>query len=114
MSNAEQEWFQAITASQFNTGTLSGTFQPVFTSGFPDNFKIMTVYNGSGVAVDYSFDGVNFHGVWPAGATLIVDLQANHSDNPPYGSGTLNGIAGQNLWVRTATNPTWLTVGGFR
>ena len=114
MSNSEQEWFQAILVSQFNPASLTGTFQPVFTSGFADNIKIMTVYNGGAVAMDYSFDGVNFAGVWPAGATLIVDLQTNHSDNPPYGSGTLNGRAGQNVWVRTATNPTWLSIGGFR
>ena len=114
MSNPEQEWFQAITAGQFNPASLSGTFQPVFASGFPDNIKIMTVYNGGAVAMDYSFDGVNLAGVWPAGATLVIDLQTNHSDNPPYGSGTLNGLAGQNVWVRTSVNPTYLTIGGYR
>lgn len=114
MSNAEQDWFQAIAASQFDPGTLSGTFQPIFTSGFADNIKIMTVYNGGAVAMDYSFDGTTFNGVWPAGATLIVDFQTNHRDNPSFGAGTLNGRAGQNVWVRTATNPTWVTVGGYR
>ena len=114
MSNPEQDWFQAIPASQFNPATLTGTFQPVFTAGFADNIKIMTVYNGGAVAMDYSFDGINFHGVWPAGATLIVDFQTNHRDNPSFGAGTLNGRAGQNVWVRTATNPSWVTVGGFR
>src|SRR5277367_4256539 len=98
MSNAEQQFFQAITASQFNPASLTGTFQPIFTSGFPDNIKIMEVYNGGSVAMDVSYDGVNLHSVWPAGATLIVDFQTNHSTNPPYGSGTLNGNAGQNVW----------------
>jgi len=114
MSNAEQPWFQAIPASQFNPASLTGTFQPVFTAGFPDNIKIMHVYNGGAVAMDYSYDGVNLAGVWPAGATLIIDLQTNHSDAPPYGSGTLNGRAGQNVWLRTSVNPTWLTIGGYR
>lgn len=114
MSTQEQEWFQAIQASQFNPASLTGTFQPIFASGFPDNIKIMEVYNGSAVAMDYSFDGTTLHGVWPAGATLIIDLQTNHSDNPPYGSGTLNGRAGQNVWVRTSVNPTYLTIGGYR
>lgn len=114
MSNPEQEWFQAITASQFNPASLTGIFQPVFTNGFPDNIKIMEVWNGASVAMDVSYDGVNLHAVWPAGATLIIDFQTNHSDNPPYGSGTLGGRAGQNVWVRTSVHPTYLTIGGLR
>jgi hypothetical protein len=114
MSNPEQQWFQAITAGQFNPASLSSSFQPVFPNGFSDNIKIMTVWNGSSVAMDYSFDGVNLAGVWPPGATLVIDLQTNHADNPPYGSGTLNGNAGQNVWVRISVNPTYLTVGGYR
>lgn len=114
MSVQEQDWFQAIAASQFNPATLTGTFQPVFSSGFPDNIKIMEIYNGSAVAMDYSYDGTTFNGVWPAGATLIIDLQTNHRDNPPVGGGTLNGRAGQNVWVRTSVNPTYLTIGGYR
>lgn len=114
MSSNEYDWFQAITASQFNPASLSGSFQPVFTSGFPDNIKIMHFFNGGSVAIDVSFDGINLNLVLPASATLIVDLQTNHSDNPPYGSGTLYGRAGQNVWVRTSVNPTWLTVGGIR
>lgn len=114
MSSAELDTFQAITASQFNPASLSGSFQPVFTSGFPDNIKIMEVYNGGAVAMDVSYDGTNLHAVWPAGATLIIDFQTNHNNNPPYGSGTLYGRAGQNVWVRTSVNPTWLTIGGYR
>jgi hypothetical protein len=114
MSNPELDSFQAIPASQFNPATLTGTFQPVFAAGFPDNIKIMEVYNGGAVAMDVSFDGINLHEVWPSGATLVIDFQTNHSDHPPYGSGTLNGRAGQNVWVRTSVNPTWLTIGGYR
>lgn len=114
MSNQEYDWFEAIPASQFDPATLSGTFQPVFTAGFPDNIKILEIYNGGAVAMDVSYDGTNLHAVWPAGGTLVIDLQTNHNCNPPYGSGTLNGRAGQNVWVRTSVHPTWLTIGGFR
>lgn len=114
MSSPQYDWFQSITALQFNPVSLTGSFQPVSAAGFSDNIKIMTVYNGSNVAIDYSFDGVNLAGVWPAGATLVIDLQTNHDDNPPYGSGTLNGRLGQIIWVRTSVNPTYLTIGGFR
>lgn len=114
MSNQEQEWFQSITALQFNPASLTESFQPISASGFSDNIKLMTVYNGGSVAIDYSFDGVNLAGVWPPGATLVLDLQSNHSDNPPYGSGTLNGRSGQIIWVRTSVHPTYLTIGGLR
>lgn len=114
-----------ITVTGANTFTLNGIDGTTYTAyvsggtwltygGIQDNIKIMTVWNGAAVAMDYSFDGINQAGVWPSGATLVIDLQANHSDNPPYGSGTLNGRAGQNVWVRTSTNPTFLTIGGFR
>ncbi len=114
MSSNEYDWFQSITASQFNPAGLTTSFKPVFTSGFPDNIKIMHFFNGHSAALDVSFDGINLAIVLPTSATLIVDLQTNHSDNPPYGSGTLYGRAGQNVWVRTSVNPTWLTVGGIR
>jgi hypothetical protein len=114
MSSPQYDWFQSITAAQFNPASLTGSFQPVFTNGFPDNIKILTVYNAGTVAIDVSFDGTNLHMVWPAGVTLIIDLQANHADNPPYGSGTLNGRAGQNVWVRSNANAGYLTIGGLR
>ena len=114
MSSQEEAWFQSIPAAQFDPATLTGSFQPVFAAGFADNIKIMHMYNGASVAIDVSYNGVDLHGVWPAGATLIVDFQTNHCDAPPYGSGTLNGRAGQNVWVRTCVHPTWLTIGGYR
>jgi hypothetical protein len=114
MSSPEFNWFQAIPASQFDPGTLSSSFQPIFPAGFPDNIKIMHLFNGGAVAVDVSFDGVNLAFVWAAGSKMIVDLQANHKDNSESGAGTLYGNKGQNVWVRTSVNPTFLTVGGFR
>jgi len=114
MSSEQQDWFQCITASQFDPSTLTGSFVKVFTSGFPDNIKIMEIFNGGTVAIDVSFDGTNLHAVWPAGATLVIDLQTNHSCTASYGAGTLNARAGQNVWVRTSVHPTWLTIGGFR
>jgi len=114
MATQDQDYFQFIPASQFNPASLTGSFQPVFTNGFPDTVKILEVYNGATVAMDVSYDGVNLHEVWPAGATLIIDFQANHSTNQPFGGGNLFGRQGQNVWVRTSVNPTWLTVGGFK
>ena len=119
MSTQEQEWFQAIQASQFNPASLTGTFQLIFASGFPDNIKIMEVYNGSAVAMDYSFDGTTLHGVWPAGATLIIHCTTTiiTGHNPPTGSGSSERSSwSNNVWVKRVSlvNPTYLTIGGYR
>jgi len=114
MSAPQLDCFQPILAQQFNPASLTGTFQPISVSGFSDNCKLVQIWNGGAVAIDVSLDGVNLWAVWPAGATIILDVQANHADNPPYGSGTLNGRLGQIIWVRTSVNPTWLTISGLR
>jgi hypothetical protein len=114
MSNPELDSFQAIPAATFDLTTLTGNFQPLNGTGFADNIKILKIYNGSNVGVDISYDGVTKHDFWPAGATLIIDFQTNHNDNPPYGSGTLYGRAGQIIWGRTSSTSTFLQIAGFR
>ncbi len=111
-----------VDANRFSLNGVNSTNYGMYTSGgtwlcyggFADNVKLIEIYNGAAVAIDVSFDGITFHAMWPPGATLILDLQTNHNDNPPYGSGTLYGRIGQNVWVRTAVNPTFLTIGGLR
>jgi hypothetical protein len=114
MSNAELDSFQPILSADFNTASLTGSFQPLNGSGFSDNLKMLKVYNGSGVGIDISYDGINKHDFWPAGATIIFDFQTNHNCHPPYGSGTLYGRAGQIIWGRTAVSPTFLNMSGYR
>lgn len=115
MSSPQLDSFQAILSEDFDLSTLTGSFQALNgPGGFSDNLKMLKVYNGSGVGVDISYDGVNKHDFWPSGATIIFDFQANHSDNPPYGSGTLNGRLGQIVWGRTAAHPTFLNMSGYR
>jgi hypothetical protein len=114
-----------ITVIDSNNFTLNGVNSTNYTAytsggnwqcdgGIADNIKMMEVYNGASVAMDVSYDGINLNQVWPPGATLILDIQTNHACNPNYGSGTLNGRRGQNVWVRTCQNPTFLTIGGYR
>ena len=114
MSAPQLDSFQPILAQQIGSASITGTFQPISVGGLSDNCKILKIYNGSAVAIDVSYDGLNLHDVWPAGMTLIVDLQAGHGDNPPYGSGTLNARLGQLIWVRTSVSPTALTISGYR
>lgn len=111
---AELSSFQCITAATFDLTTLTGSFQALNGAGFSDDIKIMKIFNGSGVGVDISYDGVNKHDFWPAGATLIIDLQTNHSDTSSYGSGTLNGRKGQIIYGRTSTTSTQLQIAGYR
>ncbi len=111
---AELSSFQAILATSFDLGTLSGTFAPLNGSGFSDDIKMLKIFNGSGVDVDISYDGVNKHDFWPAGATIIFDFQTNHADNSAYGAGTLNGRKGQIIWGRTGTDTSFLQIAGYR
>jgi hypothetical protein len=111
---AELSSVQMIPAASFDLTTLTGTFQPMNGTGFADDIKICKIYNGGSVGVDISLDGVTKHDFWPAGATLIVDFQTNHSDNSAYGAGTLNGRKGQIIWGRTSTTSTQLQIAGFR
>jgi len=76
--------------------------------------KYFEKLGGSAVGVDISYDGVTKHDFWPAGGTLIIDLQANHSDNSAYGSGTLNGRKGQIIYGRTSSTSTQLQIAGYR
>jgi hypothetical protein len=114
MSNPELDTFSCIPNASFDLTTLTGTFQPLNGAGFADNIKMMTIYNGAAVGVDISYDGITKHDFWPAGATIIFDFQANHSGNPPYGSGTKYGRAGQIIYGRTSTTSTQLQISGYR
>ena len=105
---------QCIIRADFNTATLTNSYQPLNGSGFSDDVKILEVYNGSAVGIDVSLDGVNKHLFWPAGATLIVDFQTNHSDNSSYGAGRLNGRKGQIIYGKTAESSTLLFISGYR
>lgn len=111
---AELSSFQYIPAVSFDLSTLTGSFQALNGSGFGDDIKILKVFNGSNTPVDISFDGVTKHDFWPAGGTLIIDLQANHADNSAYGSGTLYGRKGQIVYGRTSTTATQLQIAGIR
>jgi hypothetical protein len=105
--------FQAIPSVDFNTSGLTSSFQPMNGTGFPSAIKMLKIYNGSGVGIDISYDGVNKHDFWPSGATLVFDFQTNHSDNPPYGSGTLYGRAGQIIYGRTTSTSTYLNISAY-
>lgn len=106
---------QCVTKSQFNPASLTGSYQPLNGSGFSDTVKILKIYNPSTtVSMDISLDGVTDHDFIPPLGTLIVDFQTNHYDGPIYGTGTLNVAQGQILWGKTAAQPNYLQIVGYR
>ena len=111
----EFSFFQCVTKAEFNPASLTGSFQPLNGAGFSDDAKIMKIYNPSTTAsIDISLDGVTPHDFIPPLATLIVDFQTNHYDGGTYGTGTLKVRKGQILYGKTASNPTYLQIIGYR
>lgn len=106
---------QCVTKSIFNPASLTGSYQPLNGTGFSDTVKIWKLYNGSTtVSIDISLDGVNDHDFIPPMGTLIVDFQTNHYDGGTYGTGTLNLRKGQILFGKTAEQPAYLQIVGYR
>ncbi len=106
---------QCVLKAQFNPASLTGSYQALNGTGFSDTVKVLKIYNPSTtVSIDISLDGVNDHDFIPPLATLIVDFQTNHYDGPIYGTGTLNVAKGQILYGKTAEQPTYLQIVGYR
>ena len=106
---------QCVTKAIFNPASLTGTYQALNGSGFSDTVKIWKLYNGSTtVSIDISLDGVTDHDFIPPMGTLIVDFQTNHYDGGTYGTGTLNLRKGQILYGKTASQPNYLQIVGYR
>ena len=79
------------------------------------NYKIMKIFNPSAtVSIDISLDGVIDHDFIPPGGTLIVDFQTNHYEEGTNSAGTLNVAQGQILYGKTAANPAYLQIVGYR
>ncbi len=115
MSSEELSRVQCVLKSQFDPATLTGSYQALNGTGFSDSIKILKIWNPSTTAsIDISLDGVNDHDFIPPLGTLIVDFQTNHYDGPIYGSGTLNVAQGQIIWGKTAEEPTFLQIVGYR
>ena len=106
---------QCVLKSQFNPASLTGSYQPLNSTGFSDTVKILKMFNPSTtVSIDISLDGVNNHDFIGPLQTLIVDFQTNHYDGPIFASGTLNLSKFQILYGKLAEQPTFLQIVGYR
>ena len=99
----------------FDTSGLAAGYATLNGSGFSDDVKVLKIYNGSTVAVTVSYDsGVTDQDYFPVGATQILDIQANHANNSAYGSGTLNGRAGQVIMGKGSAGTGSIYIIGYR
>ncbi len=124
MATDELSRVQCVLKAQFNPASLSGSYQVingagsqsnVSAVGFSDTAKILKIWNPSTtVSIDISLDGVNDHDFIPPLGTLIIDFQTNHYDGGSYGTGTLNVAQGQLIWGKTAEQPTFVQIIGYR
>lgn len=124
MATEETSRVQCVLKAQFNPASLTGSYQVINGAGtqsdagqigFSDSAKIFKVYNPSNsVSIDISLNGVDDHDFIPPLGTMIIDFQSNHYDGPVYASGTLNVPAGQLIWAKTAAQPTYIQLVGYR
>ena|SRR5208337_5164666 len=115
MAGAELSRVQCVVKAQFDPTTLTSSYQPLNGTGFSDTAKILKLYNPSTtISIDISLDGVTDHDFIPPNGTLIVDFQTNHYDGPITGAGTLTIAQGQILWGKTASQPTFVQIIGYR
>ena len=110
----DQSSFQFIPRAVFNTASLTASYQALNGAGFGADIKCLIFYNGGTVGIDISYDSVTDHDYWPAGATRIIDIQANHACNSAYSSGTLNGRSGQIIWGKGSAGVGNLYIIGMR
>jgi len=106
--------FEFITRAVFNTAGMTGSYQALNGTGFSDDIKILKIYNAGTQGINVSYDGLTDHDFYPAGATIILDLQTNHADNSSYGSGTKNGRKGQIIYGKGTAGVGSLYIIGIR
>ena len=108
------QYFQCIPRATFNTATLTGSYAALNGTGFADDIKILKIFNGGTLGIDISYDGVTDHDFFPAGATIIIDLQTNHADGSSSGAGTLGGRQGQIIFGKGTAGVGNLYISGYR
>lgn len=112
----ETNYFRCIPMEVFNTATLTNTYQALNTSqetGFLRDIKLLKIYNAGTLGVTVSYDSVTDHDFFPAGATIIMDLQANHDCDSAYSSGKKTGRQGQIIYGKGTAGVGNLYIIGF-
>jgi len=109
----ELDYFTCIPMVTFNLATLSASFASLNGTGFPEDIKMLKIYNGGNTGVIVSYDGVTDNDIYPANSTFVFDIQANHACNSAYSSGTKYGRKGQVIYGRGTAGIGNLYIIGF-
>ena len=111
----DSSWVSCIPMAVFDTSTLTGTYQSLNGTGFAADIKMLKIYNGGTTDIIVSWsNGVKDDDIFPAGSTLILDLQTNHADNASSGGGTLYGRTNQILFGKGTAGTGNLYIVGYR
>ncbi len=109
----EYTYFHCIPMAVFDTATLTGTYASMNGAGFLYPIKLLKIYNGSTVGVTVSYSGTTDEDYFPAGATQIFDIQANHRCNANDSSGQLTGRQGQIMYAKGTAGTGNLYIIGY-
>lgn len=110
----EFEYFRCIPLTTVDTSTLGASYTALNGSGFEDDIKILKIISLATQGITISYDGVEDHDFYPAGASFLLDLQTNHSNNSAYSSGTYRGRKGQIIYGKGAGNTGNLYIIGYK
>lgn len=106
--------FSCVVMSEFNSASLTSSFQLINSTGLTNSVKILVIANSSSNWVLISFDGANLSDMIPPNTRVAIDLQANHACNSAYSSGTLNGRKFQAVYAKGTASAGSIGVGGYR
>lgn len=100
---------KAITLTSFDSASLTGTYQPINSSGLDFPCFYVRINNTSNVVVTISYDGVNDHDVILASDKLDLNLQTN------AGSATnvCNFAKGKVIYIKGTAGTGLVYVSGY-
>lgn len=110
---AEENFLQPIPREEFNSASLTGSYQVVNTSGFPASLKILKIWNDANVPMNISFNGSTAHDFAPAKSGFVLDAQANHQTEGQSSAGTKYLRKGTKLYVSGTAGSGNLYVMGY-
>jgi hypothetical protein len=111
---ALQNKAKAIPMTTFNGGALSGSYQAINTSGFPEACFLIRIVNDNSTNITISYDGINDHDQLAgtiAGVpreTLVIDLTSN-----PALSGYLFFAKGTIVYVKGSAGAGSIYLSGY-
>lgn len=114
MTTTDTNYLQCITMAVFNTASLTGSYAALNGTGFSDDIKVLKVINLGTNGITVSLNGSTDHDFYPPGGYFVLDMQANHTTESPYASGTWRGKKGQIIYGKGTAGTGNLYIIGYR